>query len=176
MENLQYPIGKYAAPEKITATDIRQWIKDIQTLPTDLKKAVAKLSDEQLDTPYRPDGWTIRQVVHHVADSHANAYIRFKLAMTEENPTIRPYLEDRWAELTEAKTAPVGISINLITALHKRWVLFLKNISKKEFDKHTFFHPASQKVFSLAFTLGMYSWHGRHHLKQITDLIARKGW
>jgi DinB superfamily len=176
MENLKYPIGAYTAPEKITAQHIKTWIRDIQTLPVELKKATAKLTEEQLDTPYRPDGWTVRQVIHHVADSHANAYVRFKLAMTEENPTIKPYEEHLWAELEDGKNAPISLSLPLIVALHKRWVVFLKSIDKKDLAKRSYFHPESKKTTSLAVVLGLYSWHGRHHLAHITSLIQRNNW
>lgn len=176
MEDLRYPIGKFAAPEVITAQHIKDWIKDIQSLPAELKKATAKMSNEQLDTPYRPDGWTVRQVVHHLADSHANAYIRFKLAMTEENPMIKPYKEDLWAELKDGKQAPIAVSITLLIALHKRWVIFLKGLNKREFTKHAYVHPESQRTFLLSQALGLYSWHGRHHLAQITALKERNNW
>jgi DinB superfamily len=176
MEKLKYPIGRYTPPAKIVAKDINQWIRDIQTLPNELKKVVGKLNDEQLDTPYRPEGWTIRQVIHHLADSHANAFVRFKLALTEENPTIKPYQEALWAELHDGKFAPIAPSLMMLQALHKRWLIVLKNTDKKTLAKSTYLHPESGKVFNLAFVTGLYSWHGRHHLAQITNLLAEKGW
>lgn len=176
MEELKYPIGRFLAPEKIDAKQVKLWIRDVQTLPNDLKKITSKLSDAQLDTPYRPDGWTVRQVIHHLADSHMNAFMRFKLAMTEENPTIKPYEESLWAELEDAKTAAPNISIVLLNSLHKRWVILLKSISKKDLPKRTFLHPATQKIFNLETVLGLYSWHGRHHLAHIQGLIDRNKW
>jgi hypothetical protein len=176
MEELKYPIGRFSAPEKIDAKQIKQWIREVQTLPNDLKKITAKLTDAQLDTPYRPEGWTVRQVVHHLADSHMNAFIRFKLAMTEENPTIKPYHEALWAELADGKSAPINTSVLLLNALHKRWVILLKSISKKDLSKRTFLHPETGRIFPLEFVLGLYSWHGKHHLAQIEGLIKRNNW
>jgi uncharacterized damage-inducible protein DinB len=176
MENLKYPIGQFQKPEKITVKDLGIWIKDIQNLPNDLKKTVSKLSDAQLDTPYRPDGWTVRQVIHHLADSHINAYTRFKLAMTEENPSIKPYEEALWAELEDGKNAPIALSITLLTVLHKRWVIFLKSVDKKTWAKKSYFHPESKKTSPLSEIIGLYSWHGRHHLAQIKALIERENW
>lgn len=176
MKNLKYPIGEFQKPEKITSKNINLWVKDIQSLPSDLKKVVAKLSDAQLDTPYRPDGWTVRQVIHHLADSHINAYTRFKLAMTEDNPSIKPYEEALWAELEDGKNAPIALSITLLTVLHKRWVIFLKSVDKKTWAQKSYFHPESKKTFPLSEIIGLYSWHGKHHLAQIQALIERENW
>jgi hypothetical protein len=175
LDQLKYPIGKFSRPTSVSANDIAQWISEIENLPAQLRKAVEILNDKQLDTPYRPDGWTVRQVVHHLPDSHLNSYIRFKLALTEDNPTIKPYLEERWAELPEAKTAPVNVSLDLLESLHKRWALMLRNISPEQ-RKRTFFHPESKKDFPLDVILALYAWHGKHHLAHITELKKRMGW
>jgi uncharacterized damage-inducible protein DinB len=175
MDHLKYPIGTYVAPENINDEQRNTWIADIAELPQLLRNAVAGLTDNQLDTPYREGGWTLRQVVHHVADSHINAYTRYKLAATEDNPAIRPYMEERWAELPEAKHEVVEISLALLDALHYRWVLHLKNMSAEDFNR-TFFHPESQITYRLDVNLGLYSWHGRHHLAHITTTKERLGW
>jgi uncharacterized damage-inducible protein DinB len=135
---------------------------------------VKGLSAQQLDTPYREGGWTVRQVVHHVPDSHLNSYIRFKLALTEEEPTIRPYMEDRWAELPEARTAPIELSLSLLEDLHKRWILMLRAIQPTEW-KRTFRHPEIGPM-TLEKNLALYAWHGRHHVAHVTALRERMGW
>ncbi len=175
IDQLRYPIGKFKAPENYTPQMIDEYIKTIEALPALLAKAVAGLNDEQLDTPYREGGWTVRQVVHHLADSHINSYIRFKWALTENNPTIKTYEEKQWAELPEAKHAPVQLSLPLIEALHKRWVAFLRNMTPEDFHK-TFFHPASKMEMTLARTAALYAWHCNHHLAHITELKKRMGW
>jgi uncharacterized damage-inducible protein DinB len=175
MEHLKYPIGRYIAPEVVTIEQRAQWIADIEALPQLLRNAVANLTDSQLDTPYREEGWTLRQVVHHVADSHINAYTRYKLAATEDNPAIRPYIESRWAELPDAKHEPVEISLAILEAVHRRWVIHLKNMSNEDWNR-TFFHPESKITFRLDVNLGLYSWHGRHHLAHITTTKSRLGW
>ena len=172
LTDLCYPIGKYQINENIDELQINTWINQIEQLPQRLKNEVAGLNDEQLDTPYRPDGWTLRQVIHHFPDSHMNAYIRFKLTFTEDNPTIRPYYEDRWADCDEAKHAPVQASLDLLDSLHKRWVLFLKTMKKEDFEQ-TFYHPEHNKKFRLKEILGMYAWHGDHHLAHITKTRNR---
>ncbi len=175
LDQLRYPIGKFKAPESFTPEMINGYISTIEKFPAALVKAVQGLNDGQLDTPYREGGWTIRQVVHHVADSHMNSYIRFKLVVTEDNPTIKTYHEDRWAELEEAKHAPVQISLSLIEALHKRWVAFLKTLSPDDFKK-TFHHPDSKADVSLNRTAALYAWHCNHHLSLITELKKMMGW
>jgi uncharacterized damage-inducible protein DinB len=139
-----------------------------------MRTAVAGLSDEQLNTPYRPAGWTVRQVVHHVPESHMNSYVRFKLALTEEEPTIKPYFEDRWAQLDDANQAPVGLSLDLLDALHGRWVWFLRSLKDADFQR-TFRHPELGTV-SLDRNIALYAWHGRHHVAHITSLRERMGW
>ncbi len=175
LEKLKYPIGKFSAPKEFSKALYDQWIQTIDELPKKLTTAVNNLTDKQLDTPYREGGWTVRQVVHHLADSHLNSYIRFKLAMTEDLPTIKPYSEDRWAELEEAKHAPVEISLLLIVALHKRWVLFLKTLTEDDL-KRKFHHPESKRDMELRTTLALYAWHCNHHLAHITVLKEREGW
>lgn len=174
LETLRYPIGRFdfkqaVSPEKLTA-----WIGIIEAAPARMRDAVAGLDDAQLDTRYRPDGWTIRQVVHHVADSHINSYVRFKLAMTEDVPTIRPYHEERWAELEEARTGPVDLSLDLIEALHRRWVMFLRNMAQSDFDKN-FRHPELGEL-NVGRNVGLYAWHCEHHLSHITRAREREGW
>lgn len=168
-----YPIGHYQYDGQITASIIDKWINDIEELPVLLQNAVKDLNDNQLDTPYRMGGWTIRQVVHHVADSHLNAYGRFKLALTEDKPIIKPYDQEKWAELPDS-TLPVTISLSLLDALHKRWVTLLRSLTPSELEK-TFIHPESGEV-SVGKNIGIYAWHGRHHLAHITSLRSRKGW
>ncbi len=175
LEELKYPVGKYSAPQSIDGVNIPGHITNIAALPEKLRRETDSLNNEQLDTPYRENGWTIRQVVHHIADSHINSYCRFKLAMTEENPVIKPYLEDKWANFDDAKIAPLLHSLNIIEALHARWVLFLKSMNTEDF-KRTFFHPEHQHAVSLFQALIMYSWHCDHHLSHITELKKRSGW
>lgn len=175
LEQLKYPIGKYQAQSDADEQQLNEWMHNIAELPQKLRTEVAGLSDEQLDTPYRPDGWTLRQVVHHLADSHLNAYIRFKLALTEENPSIRPYDENLWAGCKEAKTAAIAVSLNLLDSLHQRWLQSLKTLSVKDFER-TYFHPQHQKTFNLKFLLGLYAWHGAHHLAHITETKKRNSW
>ncbi|GAB4466717.1 MAG: bacillithiol transferase BstA [Thermoflexibacter sp.] len=175
MEDLRYPIGKFAYKGAYSAQEKDQLILQIAEIPALLREAVNGLSENQLDTPYREEGWTVRQVIHHLPDSHANAYIRFKLALTEDNPTIKPYHEDRWATLPDTFHTPIEVSLAMLEAIHFRWVMLLKNMQEKDFEK-TYFHPESQKVFNLEYVLGMYVWHGQHHIAQITSLRARKHW
>jgi len=151
-----------------------QAISEIAEAPANLRAAVEGLTPEQLDTSYRSGGWTVRQVVHHVPDSHLNSYCRFKLALTEDEPTIRAYQEDRWAELEEARTAPVEVSLALLESLHRRWVLMLKSLAPADFQR-TFRHPEIG-VVTLAQTACLYAWHGRHHVAHITSLRERMGW
>jgi uncharacterized damage-inducible protein DinB len=174
LEQLKYPIGHFEAPASISATQKRAWIEDIADLPVLLRAAVSNLTAAQLDTPYREGGWTIRQVVHHLADSHINSYTRFMLAATEDNPTIRPYEEQLWAALPEAKTAAVEYSLAILDAIHARWVLHLNYLSEEGWSR-TFFHPASKITYQIDMALGLYSWHGKHHLAHITHAIEANG-
>jgi hypothetical protein len=173
--DLSYPIGKFNHEGEISSEQRLNWISDIAHLPTLLAAALEGLTPEQLDSPYRPEGWTVRQVVHHIADSHVNSFTRFKLALTEDEPAIRPYYEDRWALLGDSIQAPIELSTRMIAALHERWTYLLHSMSDTDYGR-TFFHPESLRVFRLDFILGFYSWHGRHHVTHITSLRDRKGW
>jgi hypothetical protein len=175
LETLRYPLGKFSTPPAVTPEDIKRWTQTIEELPQRMRDAVKGLGDAQLDTPYRDGGWTVRQVVHHVPDSHLNAYCRFKLALTEDNPVIRPYLEDRWAELPDGKGAPVSVSLILLEAIHARWVMVLRSMSAADY-KRTFFHPENKITRTLEVVLCLYDWHSRHHLAHITELRKRMGW
>jgi len=175
LEDVRYPIGHYEKPAEFTSEILENYIAEIHTFPKRLAEAVQHLSEEQLDTPYRPDGWTIRQVVNHCSDSHMNAIIRHKLALTEENPVIRPYFEDRWAELPDSKMMPIAPALMLLEGLHARWVVLLKGLTKAELQR-TFVHPEHNKAFTLAESIGLYAWHCNHHLAHITNLKHTKGW
>ena len=172
--DLQYPVGRFAWPDAVTLEDRRRFIYEIEQTPKNLRAAVAGLSDQQLDTPYRPGGWTVRQVVHHVPDSHLNSYLRFRLALTEDEPTIKPYDQGRWAELADARTAPVELSLALLDSLHKRWVLLLRSLSAADCSRE-FRHPELGEV-TLEKNLALYAWHGRHHVAHITSLRESMGW
>jgi uncharacterized damage-inducible protein DinB len=175
MTDLRYPIGRFTLPTEITEPQRAGWIDDVACAPSALRAAVTGLSPAQLDTPYRPGGWTVRQVVHHVPDSHLNAYTRFKLALTEAEPTIKPYDEARWAELRDTAVVPTDISLTMLEALHARWVGLLRSMSPAEFGR-TFRHPEHGRIFTLDETLAIYAWHGRHHVAHITTLRERNGW
>jgi hypothetical protein len=173
-EDLRYPIGKYST-QPFSGKLLGEWLTDIKFLPQHLENAILNLDEAQLDTVYREGGWTVKQVVHHVADSHMNAYMRFKLGLTENNPTIRPYDEAAWAEMDDTKNLPVNISITLLHALHVRWYEILRNLQPEDFNK-TIFHPEHKKEMTLWYLLGMYSWHSRHHVAHITSLRERMNW
>jgi hypothetical protein len=174
MEMLRYPIGKYDRSLPITSESHEAALKSIEEHPSELRAAVITLSDEQLDTPYRPGGWTLRQTVHHLADSHMNAYIRMKLALTEENPTIKPYEEKLWSELADNKIAPIELSLNLLEGLHARWVICLRSLNQDQW-KRSFLHPETGAT-TLEIAAQLYAWHGKHHLTQITNLRDRMEW
>lgn len=174
MDDLRYPIGRFTHEGPIADADLTRWIDDIAALPARLRAAVAGLSEAQLDTPYRPEGWTVRQVVHHVGDSHLNALARFKLALTEDTPTIKPYKEARWAELAD-HALPVERGLALVEALHARWVPLLRSLDRKALAR-TYVHPERAHTLALDWTVGMYAWHGRHHTAHITGLCEREGW
>src|SRR4051794_2854064 len=174
MDDLRFPVGKfdYAGPASDDA--IRTWITQIAETPARLRDAVRGFTSEQLETPYRPEGWTVRQVVHHVPDSHMNSYVRFRLALTEDEPTIKPYHEDRWARLTDAQSAPIDLSLDLLDSLHQRWALLLNELGKEDLAR-AFRHPEMGLV-TLEKNVALYAWHGRHHVAHITSLAARMGW
>lgn len=175
MEELKYPVGRYQKPDVFTKEILTESIFVIEQFPKKIKQEVESLSDEQLDTPYRPDGWTVRQVVHHCADSHINAFIRIKMALTEDTPTIKPYSEALWAELADGKNLPIQPSLSIIENVHLRWVTVLKTMKDKDFDR-SFIHPEKGKKLSLHESTGMYAWHCNHHLAHITALKKRNGW
>jgi hypothetical protein len=172
--DLRYPIGQFQDAGPVTDEQRQRLIDQIAAAPTKLRAAVEGLSAQQLDTPYRPGGWTIRQVVHHLPDSHLNSYIRFRLALTEDEPTIKPYYENRWAELDDARHAPIDLSLALLEALHRRWVLLLRSLGPQDLAR-TFIHP-ELGVVDLEKNLSLYAWHGRHHVAHITSLRERMGW
>ncbi|SDG86278.1 DinB superfamily protein [Pedobacter terrae] len=159
-------------PDIFDQKQVDVWISEIETLPGQIKKAIENLTDDELDQTYRPEGWTLRQVVHHLPDSHINAYIRFKQAITEDIPTIRPYFEERWAETEEAKNGDIKLSIDLLAGLHQRWVAFLRTLKIEDYQRK-YIHPAQNKELTLANMLGMYAWHGKHHLAHITNTITK---
>lgn len=171
--DMKYPIGTFQFDDEITSSVTSVWINEIEDLPRLLRDAVKDLDNEQLETAYRSGGWTVRQVIHHLADSHMNAYVRFKLALTEENPTIKPYDETKWAELSDYKL-PIDTSLLLLETLHKRWTNLLRGLTPADLKK-TFIHPESGEV-SIGKNIGIYAWHGKHHLAHITSLCNRKGW
>lgn len=171
----RYPIGKFEV--KSYSVELKdKWINDIRFLPNDIEMAIQSFDEYQLDTPYRDGGWTVKQLVHHVADSHMNAYIRFKLALTEDNPTIKPYEEAEWAKLPDTFSVPVNVSVTLLHALHIRWTVINENITEDQFISRTVFHPEHQKQMSLWDLLGMYAWHSKHHAAHIKNLKEQKGW
>jgi uncharacterized damage-inducible protein DinB len=171
--DLRYPIGKFQPIENVTDIQRRAFIDAIAETPENLKAAIAGLNERQLDTPYRPGGWTVRQVIHHVPDSHMNSFVRFKLALTEDEPTIKPYEEARWAELADSK-APVQTSLLLLENLHKRWILLLDSLTPSDWQRK-FRHP-ERGAMTLAENLQLYAWHGRHHVAHITALRERNNW
>ncbi len=178
--DLRYPIGKaeeqpFSNIKEFDENVLQSYLQDIQICPSLLEQSILNLDEEQLNTPYRDGGWTLKQVVHHVADSHMNAYIRFKLALTEDNPTIKPYDEAAWAEMKDTENLPVNISLTLLHALHKRWYEVLVNIVESDWSK-TVFHPEQKRTMTVWQLLAMYAWHGKHHVAHITALRERKGW
>jgi len=173
-DDLRYPIGTFSPKRSLTEADRLACINDIAGLPSRLTLAVDGLTDAQLDTPYRDDGWTVRQVVHHLADSHTNAYVRMKLAATEANPTIRPYDEQAWAEQADSKIAPVSLSLDFIDALHRRWTWWMRSLDQAAFTRGLQ-HPASGAL-TVDYLLQLYAWHGNHHLAHVTNLAARNKW
>jgi uncharacterized damage-inducible protein DinB len=175
LDALKYPTGRFTPSRRpLTAEERASRIDAIRTHPAKMRVAVAGLRDAQLDTPYREGGWTVRQVVHHVVDSHANAYIRFKLAITEEKPTIRPYQEKLWAELADARTLPVEASLAILDGLHARWVAFLEALSAEQF-RRALHHPEMGDL-TVDNLLDLYGWHGAHHVAHISGLRSRRGW
>jgi hypothetical protein len=174
-DQLRYPIGKFKAPETYTSDYLAERIHAIAQFPKQLQNEVMHLTDEQLDTPYREGGWTIRQVVHHCTDSHMNCFIRIKWALTEDNPTIKFYYEDRWGEMADNVTMPVGPSLAFLEGLHFRLAYLMKSLSITDLEK-SFIHPEHNASFQIKEIIGTYAWHGSHHLAHINELKKRKGW
>lgn len=174
MTDLRYPVGRFQRSDEVTAEQRRAWVEEIRRLPDELRRAVAGLGERQLDTPYRDGGWTVRQVVHHLPDSHVNAYVRFKLALTEAEPSIKAYDEARWAELPDTRLTPVDTSLSLLQALHDRWTTLLQELSDEDW-RRAFLHPENGRM-TLDSLVQLYAWHGRHHVAHITRLREREGW
>jgi uncharacterized damage-inducible protein DinB len=173
IEDLRFPVGEFEKTVEMTPEKRAEFIQIIKDLPDRLRRAVEGLTDEQLETPYRPEGWTVRQTVHHVADSHINSLCRFKLALTEENPTIRPYYEDRWANLAD-NNLPVEVSLKIIEGVHERWAALLESFTEEDF-RRPLKHPDSGE-WTVAQFLALYAWHSLHHTAHITRLRERSGW
>jgi hypothetical protein len=174
MEDLRYPIGRLHRPESLPDAQRRRAIDVIAAAPAEMRAAVRGLDETQLDTPYRPDGWSVRQVVHHVPDSHLNAYIRFKLALTEDTPTIKAYDEAAWAKLDDSRTTPVETSLTMLEVLHDRWVRLLRSLSPTDYSRKLI-HPENGPM-TLDGVLATYEWHSRHHVAHIVGLRKRSGW
>lgn len=175
LEKLKYPIGNYSVPANFDAVLIQKWISDIEAFPQRMTEELSGLNEEQLNTPYRPGGWSLRQLANHCSDSHMNSLIRFKLALTEEQPTIKPYHEERWAELEDSKNIDIEPALKILDGLHARWVHLLRSLKPEELSR-VFVHPASQKNYTLLEAMALYSWHCRHHLAHVTELKKRNGW
>ncbi len=173
-DTLRYPIGEFTEPAAVEATDIANWIDNIEQLPVDLREVVEPLSDWQLDTPYREGGWTVRQVVHHIGDSHLNSYVRFKWTLTEDRPVIKDYREELWAELPDYVRVPIPVALDFLDSLHARWVVLLRALTLSDLERE-FVHPVAGPA-TLATKVAQYAWHGRHHLAHIESLASREGW
>jgi hypothetical protein len=174
MTDLRYPIGNFTYSGPSSERERQEFLRDIEQAPQALRSAVQGLTPEQIETPYRDGGWTVRQVVHHVPESHMNAYIRFKLALTEDEPTVKTYLEDRWAKLEDVPSTPLEVSLALLDSLHRRWLILLQSLKPEDW-KRSFRHPELGLV-SLDKNLALYAWHGRHHVAHVTQLRKRMGW
>lgn len=175
LETLRFPVGRFAWNGEWSGELKAKWIAGIGEQPAALREAVSGLGDAELDTPYRPGGWTVRQVIHHLADSHMNSFTRFKLALTEDTPAIKPYREDLWAELADARVFPVEASLRILEGIHIRWTALLSSMSEEDYQRD-FYHPESEEVIPLSRALATYDWHGTHHIAQILELRRRQGW
>jgi len=175
LEELRYPLGHFMRPQKIPKLLVQDWIAQLEALPVNLSDMVTTLSEKQLETPYRPGGWTIRQVIHHLADSHHHSYIRFKWALTEDRPLIKPYLEKEWAQLFDATTAPIQLSLDHLTVVHAKLVYLLGGLSEEDLQR-TFIHPDGNTETTLEENIGRYAWHGNHHFAHIHMLLERENW
>ena len=174
LETLKFPIGHFIKPDVITENDIKNWIETLEKFPSKLKNTVLNLSVEELSWKYRPEGWKIKQVIHHCADSHLNSFIRFKLALTEDNPTIKPYNEDKWATLIDGNCDDICASLLILEGIHAKWTVLLKSFDALEFTK-TFVHPEGQKTVELKEVTGLYAWHCNHHFAHIEQALMFKG-
>lgn len=175
VETLMYPRGRLSLESHPAKAKLDAWIDEIEALPAYMRAATERLSEGQLDTPYRPGGWTVRQLVHHVPDSHMNAYIRTCLTLTEERPTIKPYEQARWAELPFSRTGPIAVSLDLLQLVHARWVPVLRTITADQFRRE-YYHPEDERTYVLSDLVQVYAWHSRHHLAHITELRRRQNW
>ncbi|MFI1772192.1 YfiT family bacillithiol transferase [Thalassobellus citreus] len=175
LQLLKYPIGQFDCPTNISKEDIANWISILEHFPNKLENLVKGLTNEQLDTVYRPGGWTIRQVVHHLSDSHHHSYIRFKWALTEDNPVIKAYYEERWAELIDSKTAPIEMSLLHLKAIHTKLVYLLKTLNEYDLNK-CFIHPETNSQVILSFNIGNYAWHSNHHYAHIENVLKHNNW
>ena len=175
LDALRYPIGQFQCPDHISPTQIIDWIEKLEHFPKKLESLVIRLSDEQLDTPYRDGGWTVRQVVHHIADSHHHSYTRFKWALTENRPMIKAYEEKSWAAIFDSRTAPINLSLDYIKALHAKMVFLLRGLPNEDL-KRCYLHPEGKVAVSVAENIGKYAWHGLHHFTHIENLVRQKGW
>jgi hypothetical protein len=175
LEDLRYPIGRFQKQDQYSADEIKSNIQIISALPSKFMNLLGGWDEEKLDTPYRPDGWTIRQLIHHVADSHMNAYIRFRLALTEDSPTIKPYMENLWAELPDAKSAQIDLSLQLMKYIHLRWVLLMNSMDEADLAR-TYVHPETGRIYPLSEVIALYAWHSEHHYQQAFTLAQRNHW
>ena len=175
LDYLKYPIGQFNCPKEILPSHLKDWIQTLEDFPNDLTQLVKGLTDEQLDTPYRDGGWSVRQVVHHVSDSHHHSYIRFKWALTEDKPVIKYYLEQFWAELPDAKFAPIKMSLDHLSAVHFKLVYLLKSLNEDDLSK-SFIHPEYNEEVMLKMNIGIYAWHSNHHYAHIENLLKNRGW
>lgn len=169
-EQLRYPVGKFKIPDDYSSVLLNEWIEDIESFPEKLRKLTEDLDTEDMNRRYRPEGWSIKQVVHHCADSHLNSQMRFKLALTQDNPTICPYMEDRWAELPDSQTDDISDSLMILTGLHNKWAYLLKSLTREQLQR-TYMHPEHGREFTLEESIGTYAWHCRHHLAHIRQAI-----
>ncbi|ULC60599.1 bacillithiol transferase BstA [Flaviramulus sp. BrNp1-15] len=175
LQNLKYPIGQFNCPTNISKQHIENWISILEEFPNRLENLVKDLTDKQLDTPYRPEGWTVRQVVHHLSDSHHHSYTRFKWSLTEDKPIIKAYFEERWAELIDAKTAPIKMSLQHLRAIHTKLTYLLKTLNDDDLNK-CFIHPETNSEVPLKKNIGIYAWHSNHHYVHIENLLKRENW